>query len=91
MQTMEYVPNSVVRSGWLWRQSKFLKKWKRAWFVLWRSGRLSYHEKEFAAAEDFVHIPNEQPDIMDYRTCSDVTPPEFVPNECLFCVRTATR
>nr|DBA32351.1 TPA: hypothetical protein GDO54_000151 [Pyxicephalus adspersus] len=34
---------ALVKSGWLWRQSSVLRRWKRHWFDLWMDGGLVYY------------------------------------------------
>lgn len=36
----------IVKAGWLQRQSTVLHRWKKNWFVLYRSGELAYFESQ---------------------------------------------
>jgi len=54
------VSSRIARSGWLYRQSSILKKWKRYWFTLTTDGFLRYFESELSnKAEDVMNIPLE--------------------------------
>lgn len=76
-----------MKSGWLLRQSKYLKKWKRAWFVLYSSGRLSYFEDEQSqTAKDHIHIPAEKAQIVVGEYCG-IEPPEGHSAKLLMAVR----
>ncbi|CAJ0958282.1 unnamed protein product [Ranitomeya imitator] len=37
------VEMALVKSGWLWRQSSVLRRWKKQWFDLWMDGALVYY------------------------------------------------
>ncbi|XP_053403578.1 pleckstrin homology domain-containing family B member 2-like [Mercenaria mercenaria] len=36
----------IVKAGWLQRKSTVLHRWKKNWFVLYRSGELAYFESQ---------------------------------------------
>ncbi|XP_026645912.1 pleckstrin homology domain-containing family B member 1 isoform X3 [Microtus ochrogaster] len=68
---------ALVRSGWLWRQSSILRRWKRNWFALWLDGTLGYYHDETAQdEEDRVLIHFNVRDIKVGQECHDVQPPE---------------
>uniref|UniRef100_A0A914VD49 PH domain-containing protein n=1 Tax=Plectus sambesii TaxID=2011161 RepID=A0A914VD49_9BILA len=84
-------PNNAIKSGWLLRQSKYLKRWKRAWFVLYSSGRLSYYESDHASsAKDHLHIPAERAEILTADRC-EVEAPEGYTQKSLIGLRTKSK
>ncbi|EEA04916.1 PH domain-containing protein [Cryptosporidium muris RN66] len=38
-------PEDVVKQGWLYKQSRFLKDWRRRWFILTRNYLASFKEQ----------------------------------------------
>ncbi|XP_064455506.1 pleckstrin homology domain-containing family B member 2-like isoform X2 [Ornithodoros turicata] len=80
--------NSVIaKSGWLNRQSKILKKWKRSWVELYRDGHLKYYETNHSPnAEDVIFMPTE---CVAVKTGAQVEGAQVVPTmnaQCLFSV-----
>lgn len=51
---------AVAKSGWLYRQSTVLRRWKRSWFVLSVDGYLRHYEAETSLrAEEALVVPRE--------------------------------
>ncbi|NWZ09151.1 PKHB1 protein, partial [Agelaius phoeniceus] len=78
---------ALVKSGWLWRQSSILRRWKRNWFVLYLDGSLVYYHDETQRDMDGrIHIKYSCRDVRIGRECKDVQPPEGRSRECLLTV-----
>ncbi|NWH70242.1 PKHB1 protein, partial [Piaya cayana] len=78
---------ALVKSGWLWRQSSILRRWKRNWFVLYLDGSLIYYHDETQRDMDGrIHIKYRCRDVRTGRECGDVQPPEGKSRECLLMV-----
>ncbi|NXW85910.1 PKHB1 protein, partial [Alopecoenas beccarii] len=78
---------ALVKSGWLWRQSSILRRWKRNWFVLYLDGSLVYYHDETQRDMDGrIHVKYSCRDVRVGRECRDVQPPEGRSRECLLTV-----
>ncbi|NWI81620.1 PKHB1 protein, partial [Dryoscopus gambensis] len=78
---------ALVKSGWLWRQSSILRRWKRNWFVLYLDGSLVYYHDETQRDMDGrIHINYSCRDVRIGRECKDVQPPEGRSRDCLLTV-----
>ncbi|NWZ59765.1 PKHB1 protein, partial [Haliaeetus albicilla] len=78
---------ALVKSGWLWRQSSILRRWKRNWFVLYLDGSLVYYHDETQRDMDGrIHIKYSCRDVKTGRECRDVQPPEGKSRDCLLTV-----
>uniref|UniRef100_A0A8V0XHS5 Pleckstrin homology domain containing B1 n=1 Tax=Gallus gallus TaxID=9031 RepID=A0A8V0XHS5_CHICK len=78
---------ALVKSGWLWRQSSILRRWKRNWFVLYLDGSLVYYHDETQRDMDGrIHIKYSCRDVRTGRECRDVQPPEGKSRECLLTI-----
>ncbi|NXC33894.1 PKHB1 protein, partial [Campylorhamphus procurvoides] len=78
---------ALVKSGWLWRQSSILRRWKRNWFVLYLDGSLVYYHDETQRDMDGrIHVKYSCRDVRIGRECRDVQPPEGRGRECLLTV-----
>ncbi|NXX08435.1 PKHB1 protein, partial [Larus smithsonianus] len=78
---------ALVKSGWLWRQSSILRRWKRNWFVLYLDGSLVYYHDETQRDMDGrIHIKYSCRDVRTGRECRDVQPPEGKSRDCLLTV-----
>ncbi|KGL98055.1 Pleckstrin homology domain-containing family B member 1, partial [Charadrius vociferus] len=74
-------------SGWLWRQSSILRRWKRNWFVLHLDGSLVYYHDETQRDMDGrIHIKYSCRDVRTGRECRDVQPPEGKNRNCLLTI-----
>ncbi|NWY00746.1 PKHB1 protein, partial [Nothoprocta ornata] len=75
---------ALVKSGWLWRQSSILRRWKRNWFVLYLDGTLAYYQDERQRdMEGRVHVRHGCRDVRAGRQCRAPQPPEGKSRECL--------
>uniref|UniRef100_A0A8B9VL18 Pleckstrin homology domain containing B1 n=1 Tax=Anas zonorhyncha TaxID=75864 RepID=A0A8B9VL18_9AVES len=75
---------ALVKSGWLWRQSSILRRWKRNWFVLYLDGSLLYyHDQTQRDMDGRLHIKHSCRDVRIGPECRDVQPPEGKSRECL--------
>ncbi|XP_043928146.1 pleckstrin homology domain-containing family B member 1 [Protopterus annectens] len=78
---------ALMKSGWLWRQSSILKRWKKNWFDLWMDGTLIYYKDETREdMEDRVHIKFSCTTVKAGSECRDVQPPEGKSKGCLIMV-----
>ncbi|NWU55770.1 PKHB1 protein, partial [Dromas ardeola] len=78
---------ALVKSGWLWRQSSILRRWKRNWFVLYLDGSLVYYHDETQRDMDGrIHIKYSCRDVRTGRECRDVQPPEGKSRDCLLTI-----
>ncbi|NXF54381.1 PKHB1 protein, partial [Oceanites oceanicus] len=78
---------ALVKSGWLWRQSSILRRWKRNWFVLYLDGSLVYYHDETQRDMDGrIHVKYSCRDVRTGRECRDVQPPEGKSRDCLLTV-----
>ncbi|NXA66574.1 PKHB1 protein, partial [Mohoua ochrocephala] len=78
---------ALVKSGWLWRQSSILRRWKKNWFVLYLDGSLVYYHDETQRDMDGrIHINYSCRDVRIGRECKDVQPPEGRSRDCLLTV-----
>ncbi|NXT66593.1 PKHB1 protein, partial [Chaetops frenatus] len=78
---------ALVKSGWLWRQSSILRRWKRNWFVLYLDGSLVYYHDETQRDMDGrIHIKYSCRDVRIGRECKEVQPPEGRSRDCLLTV-----
>ncbi|KAF1629068.1 UNVERIFIED_CONTAM: Pleckstrin homology domain-containing family B member 1, partial [Eudyptes robustus] len=78
---------ALVKSGWLWRQSSILRRWKRNWFVLYLDGSLVYYHDETQRDMDGrIHIKYSCRDVRTGRECRDVQPPDGKSRNCLLTV-----
>ncbi|KAM9602189.1 pleckstrin homology domain-containing family B member 1 isoform 1-T8 [Morphnus guianensis] len=78
---------ALVKSGWLWRQSSILRRWKRNWFVLYLDGSLVYYHDETQRDMDGrIHVKYSCRDVKTGRECRDVQPPEGKSRDCLLTV-----
>ncbi|NXC75345.1 PKHB1 protein, partial [Anhinga anhinga] len=78
---------ALVKSGWLWRQSSILRRWKRNWFVLYLDGSLVYyHDETQRDMEGRIHVKYSCRDVKTGRECRDVQPPEGKSRDCLLTV-----
>ncbi|KQK76025.1 pleckstrin like proteiny domain-containing family B member 1 isoform X1 [Amazona aestiva] len=63
---------ALVKSGWLWRQSSILRRWKRNWFVLYLDGSLVYYHDETQRDMDGrIHIKYSCRDVHVYDPYDD--------------------
>jgi len=68
--------SAVAKSGWLYRQSSLLKKWKKRWFVLYQDGFLRYFDSDRSQrAEEAVLIPSQCVFVQMGADVRDITPP----------------
>ncbi|NXJ81045.1 PKHB1 protein, partial [Trogon melanurus] len=78
---------ALVKSGWLWRQSSILRRWKRNWFVLYLDGSLVYYHDETQRDMDGrIHIKYSCRDVRSGRECRDVQPPEGKSRDSLLTI-----
>jgi len=50
----------ILKAGWLYRQSSFLKRWKKSWYSLSIDGYLRQFESpDKFIAKKTLYIPNE--------------------------------
>ncbi|XP_019904764.1 pleckstrin homology domain-containing family B member 2 isoform X2 [Esox lucius] len=66
---------SIVKSGFLHRQSTILRRWKRNWFDLWLDGRLVFYDDQ-QDMEDEIHMRVDCINIRSATACHDLKPPE---------------
>lgn len=84
MATATASPQYIARSGWLLRQSTFLKKWKRRYFVLTTTGELSYHESSGdQTPKSTFRLNSDTTRLAMGKQLTDLHPPEGKSSDCL--------
>ncbi|XP_049598576.1 pleckstrin homology domain-containing family B member 1 isoform X2 [Syngnathus scovelli] len=79
---------ALMRSGWLWRQTSVLKRWKLNWCDLWVDGSFCFYKSD--SRRELVHRVNLKLTCADVRCgleCQGVTPPETNPRENIIVVQ----
>ncbi|XP_075054627.1 pleckstrin homology domain-containing family B member 1 [Mixophyes fleayi] len=83
---------AVVKSGWLWRQSSVLRRWKKHWFDLWLDGGLVYYPDDSRQnMEKRILLKHNCVDVKSGRECGDILPPEASVQESLLSVHMRDR
>ncbi|NXG36970.1 PKHB1 protein, partial [Dromaius novaehollandiae] len=78
---------ALVKSGWLWRQSSILRRWKRNWFVLYLDGGLVYyHDESQRDMEGRIHVRHGCREVRAGRECRAPQPPEGKSRDCLLAL-----
>uniref|UniRef100_A0A8C5MDV1 Pleckstrin homology domain containing B1 n=1 Tax=Leptobrachium leishanense TaxID=445787 RepID=A0A8C5MDV1_9ANUR len=78
---------AFVKSGWLWRQSSILKRWKKHWFDLWMDGSLIYYPDENRGnLEERILLKFHCLSIKSGADCGDVQPPEGSPQDAMLLI-----
>ncbi|KAM4701494.1 pleckstrin homology domain-containing family B member 1 [Discoglossus pictus] len=68
---------AFIKSGWLWRQSSFLRRWKKYWFDLWIDGNLIYYPDETRQnIESSVLVKYNCMNVRVGTECGDIRPPD---------------
>ncbi|XP_029488528.1 pleckstrin homology domain-containing family B member 2-like [Oncorhynchus nerka] len=68
---------SIMKSGFLHRQSTILRRWKRNWFDLWSDGWLVFFDDQHRRdMEDGIHMRVDSINIRSATACQDLNPPE---------------
>ncbi|KAA0704161.1 Pleckstrin -like proteiny domain-containing family B member 1 [Triplophysa tibetana] len=78
---------ALLKSGWLWRQSSVLKRWKLNWCDLWLDGSFMFYKSE--NRRDFetrVSLKTSCVNVKSGLECAGVCPPETHPSENLLVV-----
>ncbi|KAM4620920.1 pleckstrin homology domain-containing family B member 1 [Polymixia lowei] len=79
---------ALLKSGWLWRQSSVLQRWKLNWCDIWIDGSLVFYKSE--SRRDFEHRVGLKTTCIDVRSgleCGGVTPPESHPRDNLIVIQ----
>ncbi|XP_029029149.1 pleckstrin homology domain-containing family B member 1 isoform X1 [Betta splendens] len=78
---------ALLRSGWLWRQTSVLKRWKLNWCDLWIDGSLCFYKSDNRRElEQRISLKTTCIDVHSGLECGAVTPPENNPKENLIVV-----
>ncbi|XP_067289358.1 pleckstrin homology domain-containing family B member 1 isoform X2 [Pseudorasbora parva] len=78
---------ALLKSGWLWRQSSILKRWKLNWCDLWIDGSFVFYTSESRRDyETKVNLKNSCVNVKSGLECAGVCPPESHPRENLLVV-----
>ncbi|XP_068188288.1 pleckstrin homology domain-containing family B member 1 [Antennarius striatus] len=73
---------ALLRSGWLWRQTSVLRRWKLNWCDLWIDGSLCFYKTDSRRElEQRISLKMTCVDVRSGLECGDVTPPENHPRE----------
>ncbi|XP_017563192.1 pleckstrin homology domain-containing family B member 1 [Pygocentrus nattereri] len=78
---------ALLKSGWLWRQSSVLKRWKLNWCDLWIDGSLVFYKTD--SRKDYemrVSLKSTCVNVKYGLECAGVSPPESHPRENLLVV-----
>ncbi|OCT93355.1 pleckstrin homology domain-containing family B member 1 [Xenopus laevis] len=83
---------ALVKSGWLWRQSCVLRRWKKHWFDLWLDGNLLYYPDENRrTVEDRFPMKYNCVNVRAGQECGDILPPDGSTQESLVTVELRDR
>ncbi|KAM8975662.1 pleckstrin homology domain-containing family B member 1 [Pelodytes ibericus] len=75
---------ALLKSGWLWRQSSILRRWKKCWFDLWMDGGLVYYPDENRQnIEERILLKFHCMNIKSGLECGDIQPPDGCIREAL--------
>ncbi|XP_034745715.1 pleckstrin homology domain-containing family B member 1 [Etheostoma cragini] len=79
---------ALLRSGWLWRQTSVLKRWKLNWCDLWIDGSLCFYKTDSRRDLEYrISLKTACIDVRSGLECEGVTPPESNPRENLIMVQ----
>nr|XP_061817625.1 pleckstrin homology domain-containing family B member 1-like [Nerophis lumbriciformis] len=79
---------ALMRSGWLWRQTSVLKRWKLNWCDLWVDGSLCFYKSDSRRELEYrVNLKFTCVDVRSGLECRGVTPPETNPQENVITVQ----
>ncbi|XP_036392651.1 pleckstrin homology domain-containing family B member 1-like isoform X2 [Megalops cyprinoides] len=75
---------ALIKSGWLWRQSSILKRWKLNFFDLWVDGNfICYKDESRNDHESTLRLKERCINVKSGLECAGFCPPEGRPRECL--------
>ncbi|XP_051539707.1 pleckstrin homology domain-containing family B member 1-like [Myxocyprinus asiaticus] len=78
---------ALLKSGWLWRQSSVLKRWKLNWCDLWIDGSFVFYNSENRRDyETRVSLKTTCVNVKSGLECAGICPPESHPRENLLVV-----
>ncbi|XP_073404663.1 pleckstrin homology domain-containing family B member 1 [Dendrobates tinctorius] len=78
---------ALVKSGWLWRQSSVLRRWKKHWFDLWMDGALIYYsDQSRQSMEERILLKSNCVTVRSGQECGDIPPPEGSNQESLLTI-----
>uniref|UniRef100_A0A4W3JLZ7 Pleckstrin homology domain containing B1 n=2 Tax=Callorhinchus milii TaxID=7868 RepID=A0A4W3JLZ7_CALMI len=78
---------ALLKSGWMWRQSFVLRRWRKNWFDLWMDGSLVYYQDEDRRnMEDKIHLKVHCTYISIGFECTDGTLPQECSRECMLLI-----
>ncbi|XP_038159558.1 pleckstrin homology domain-containing family B member 1 isoform X1 [Cyprinodon tularosa] len=78
---------ALLKSGWLWRQTAILKRWKLNWCDLWIDGSLCFYKSDNRRElEQRVGLKATCIDVRSGLECGGVSPPEGIPRENLITI-----
>ncbi|XP_071951119.1 pleckstrin homology domain-containing family B member 2-like isoform X2 [Antedon mediterranea] len=83
--------HGIMKSGWMQRQSEFLRRWKRQYCVLYADGGFSYFTDESRNdSQGVINLPTRCSAINTGHEVRDVEPPADKTNSCLIQLKTTT-
>ncbi|KAG5284541.1 hypothetical protein AALO_G00027810 [Alosa alosa] len=75
---------ALMKSGWLWRKTSMLKRWKLNWCDLWIDGSLVFYKSDSRRDyETRVGLKNSCVAVKSGLECAGVLPPDSHPRENL--------
>ncbi|XP_026859350.1 pleckstrin homology domain-containing family B member 1 isoform X2 [Electrophorus electricus] len=78
---------ALLKSGWLWRQSWVLKRWRLNWCDLWIDGSLMFYKTDSRSDyETRVRLKSTCMNVKHGLECAGASPPENQPRENLLVV-----
>ncbi|XP_031428145.1 si:ch211-176g13.7 [Clupea harengus] len=78
---------ALMKSGWLWRKTSMLKRWKHNWCDLWIDGSLVFYKSDSRRDyETRVGLKNSCINVRSGLECAGVIPPDNQPRENLLVV-----
>ncbi|XP_063059109.1 pleckstrin homology domain-containing family B member 1 isoform X2 [Engraulis encrasicolus] len=75
---------ALMKSGWMWRKTPMLKRWKLNWCDLWMDGSLMFYKSD--TRKDYITrvcLKNSCINVKSGLECTGVTPPDSHPKENL--------
>ncbi|KAL1235235.1 Pleckstrin [Trichinella spiralis] len=91
MEVVDCTPYTVAKCGWVKRQTSVLHRWKDAWLVLYKSGRLVvYNSCNSSNIIHCVNLPSECPQILR-NYLGGLTPPNGRSENSLFGLKSSCK
>ncbi|KRZ02679.1 Pleckstrin homology domain-containing family B member 2 [Trichinella zimbabwensis] len=91
MEVVDCTPYTVAKCGWVKRQTSVLHRWKDAWLVLYKSGKLVvYNSCNSSNIIHCINLPSECPQILR-NYLGGLTPPHGRSENSLFGLKSSCK